>query len=129
METDHKQLIYIFNRNRNGPTSKISTDSSLVFRHHRTVVENLRAEQLWELLFADDLAIIADWEKQLQQRLLKWPENLEKYGLTMNEKKTETLECCKNGDEQVGIKDAHGEEMKQVKSFKYLGSLMNNKRM
>ena len=35
--------------------------------------------------------------------------------------------CSKNGEEQVNIKDAHGEDMKQVKCFKYLGSPINNK--
>ena len=72
--------------------------------------ENLRAEQLWEVLFANDLAIIADSEKQQQDRLLKWQESLEKYGLKMNAKKTATMVCSKNGDEQVNIKDAHGED-------------------
>ena len=79
--------------------------------------ENLRSEQLWELLFADnlailadDLAILADSEKRLQERLLKWQESLEKYGL-----KTKTMVCSKNGNEQVNIKEAHGEELQQVK--------------
>ena len=34
--------------------------------------EHLRAENLWELLFADDLVIMADSEEQLQERLVKW---------------------------------------------------------
>ena len=46
--------------------------------------KNLRAEKLRELLFADDLAIIADSEKQLQKRFLQWQGSLEKYGLMMN---------------------------------------------
>ena len=89
--------------------------------------EHLRAENLWELLFADDLAIMADSEEQLQERLLKWQECLEKYGLKMNATKTETMVCSKNGEEQVNIRDMHGEELKQMKSFKYLESLINNK--
>ena len=89
--------------------------------------EHLRAENLWELLFADDLAIMADSEEQLHERLLKWQECLEKYGLKMNVKKTETMVCSKNGEEQVNSRDMHGEKLKQVKSFKYLGSLINNK--
>ena len=89
--------------------------------------EHLRAENLWELLFADDLAIMADSEEQPQDILLKWQECLEKYGLKTNAKKTETMACSKNGEEQVNIGDMHGEELKQVKSFKYLGSPINNK--
>ena len=70
---------------------------------------------------------MADSEEQLQERLLKWQECLEKYGLKMSAKKTETMVCGKSGEEQVNIRDMHGEELKQVKSFKYLGSLINNK--
>ena len=88
--------------------------------------EHLRAENLWELLFADDLAIMADSEEQLQERLSKWQECLEKYGLKMNAKKTETMVCSKNGEEQVNSRDMHGEELEQVKSFRYLGSLIHN---
>ena len=33
----------------------------------------------------------------------------------------------KNGEEQVNIRNMNGEELKQVKSFKHLGSLINNK--
>ena len=86
----------------------------------------MRAENLWELLFADDLAIIADSEEKLQERLWKWQECLEMYGLKMNAKKTETMVCSKSGEEQVNIRGSHGEELKQVKSFKYLGSLIHN---
>ena len=52
-----------------------------------------------------------DSEEQLQ-------ESLEKYGLKINAKKTEMMICSENGKEQVNIRDAHGEELKQVKSFK-----------
>ena len=72
--------------------------------------EHLRAENLRELLFSDDLAIMADNKEQLQARLLKWQECLEKYGLKMNAKKTETMVCSKNGEEQVNIRDMYGEE-------------------
>ena len=42
---------------------------------------------------------MADSEEQLQERLLKWQECLEKYGLKMNAKKTETMVCSKNREE------------------------------
>ena len=79
--------------------------------------EHLRAENLWKLLFADDLAIMADSEEQLQERLLKWQECLEKYGLKMNVKITETIVCSKNGEEQVNIRDMHGEETETGEKF------------
>ena len=49
-------------------------------------------------------------EKQLQERLLKWQESLEKYKLKMN-----VMLCSNKEDEQVSIKDAHDEELKHVK--------------
>ena len=70
---------------------------------------------------------MADSEEQLQERLLKWQECLEKYALKVNVKKTETMVCSKNGEEQVNIRDMHGEELKQVKSLKDVGSLINDK--
>ena len=48
--------------------------------------EHLRAENLWKLLFADDLVIMADSEEQLQERLIKWQKSLEQFGLKMNAK-------------------------------------------
>ena len=32
--------------------------------------------------------------------------------------------CSKKGDEKVTIRDRHGEELKQMNCFKYLGSLV-----
>ena len=89
--------------------------------------EHLRAEDLWELLFADDLAIMADSADQLQERLVRWQESMERYGLKVNAKKTEVLVCSKKGDEKVTIRDRHGEKLKQVNGFKYLGSLVADK--
>ena len=41
----------------------------------------------WELLYADDLVIIAETEDELRMKLIKWKTNLETKGLRVNTKK------------------------------------------
>ena len=74
----------------------------------------------WELLFADDLAIIADSEEDLQRRWLKWQIEMESRGLKVNTGKTEVMVSGRNGT-KVNIKDKEGRELNQVDQFKYLG--------
>ena len=83
--------------------------------------EHLRAENLWELLSADDLVIMVDSEEQLQERLIKWQKSLERFGLKMNTKKKETMVCCKKGGAKVVVLERNGKELNQVESFRYLG--------
>lgn len=52
------------------------------------LLAHLRVEDLWELLFADDLATMAISADQLQERLVRWQE---RYGLKINAKKTKVL--------------------------------------
>ena len=74
----------------------------------------------WQLLFADDLAIIADSEEDLQRRWLKWQIGMESKGLKVNKGKTEVMVRGRNGT-KVNIKDKEGRELNQVDQFKYLG--------
>ncbi|XP_064121807.1 uncharacterized protein LOC135226297 [Macrobrachium nipponense] len=41
--------------------------------------EAIRNEELWELLYADDLVIIAENEEDLQRRVGEWHESLERW--------------------------------------------------
>lgn len=47
----------------------------------------------WELLYADDLVIIAESEEILMERIEKWKEGLESKGLKVNIGKTKVLKC------------------------------------
>ena len=40
--------------------------------------EEIRNEELWELLYAEDLVIIAENEEDLQRRIVEWQEALER---------------------------------------------------
>ena len=42
----------------------------------------------WELLYADDLAVIAETEEELIKRLNEWKHNVESKGMTVNMNKT-----------------------------------------
>jgi len=42
----------------------------------------------WELLYADDLAVLADTEEELIKRLNEWKDNMESKGMRVNMNKT-----------------------------------------
>ena len=49
----------------------------------------------WELLYADDLAVIAETEEELIKRLNEWKENMESKGMRVNMNKTkENVRWC-----------------------------------
>ena len=45
----------------------------------------------WELLYADDLAVIAETEEELIKRLNKWKDNVESKGTRVNMNKTKVM--------------------------------------
>ena len=89
-----------------------------------TLTRELRDNELWELLFADDLVIIADTEEEVQERFSMWKRALEQKGLKVNLGKTELMVSCKGGQEEVNIRLEDGTELKQSREFKYLGSVL-----
>ena len=42
----------------------------------------------WELLYADDLAVIAETEEQLTKRFNEWKDNVERKGMRVSMNKT-----------------------------------------
>ena len=45
----------------------------------------------WELLYADDLAVIAETEEGLIKRLNEWKDNVESKGMKVNMNKTKVM--------------------------------------
>ena len=45
----------------------------------------------WELLYADDLAVVAETEEQLIKRLNEWKDNVESKGMRVNMNKTKVM--------------------------------------
>ncbi|XP_064100906.1 uncharacterized protein LOC135211534 [Macrobrachium nipponense] len=50
--------------------------------------EEIRNEELWELLYGDDLVITAENEEDQQRRVRGWQESLERGGLKVSVNKT-----------------------------------------
>lgn len=90
-----------------------------------TITRELRNdEELWELLFADDLVIVADTEEELQQRFIAWKHNLERRGMKVNTNKTEVMISSREGNEDINITAEDGQRIEQTREFKYLGSIL-----
>jgi len=49
----------------------------------------------WELLYADDLAVIAETEEELIERLNEWKDNVESKGMRVNMNKTKKIKYGK----------------------------------
>lgn len=65
----------------------------------------LRVGCPWELIYADDLLIVAVQIDQLERRLEKWKEGLEDKGLKVNVRKTEVM-CFRHDVPKIKIKSA-----------------------
>jgi exonuclease III len=88
------------------------------------VSESVAREELWEMLYADDLCILAESKADMENRVREWQEVLERNGLKVNERKTEVMVCSRKASELVDIVDRSGAQFKQVSRFKYLGSVV-----
>ena len=47
----------------------------------------------WELLYADDLVLLADSEDDLKRKLQRWKNGLEAKGSRVNVRKTKVMKC------------------------------------
>ena len=86
-----------------------------------TISQDVRTELPWELLYADDLAILDITSTATQNRLESWQKVLTDNGLKINVAKTEHLSTRENPLPMT----LNGEELKQVDHFKYLGSVID----
>ncbi|XP_066986819.1 uncharacterized protein [Macrobrachium rosenbergii] len=69
-----------------------------------TLTSELRNnDERWDLLFADDLVIIADAEEELRERFLPWKGALERKGFKVNIGKTELMTSSREGREEVNV--------------------------
>ena len=86
-----------------------------------TLSVEIRTSVPWELIFADDIALMAETEEELQRKVINWQEALRK-GIEVNTQKSKVLLTEKHGETEVKVVDTIGVELKQVKRFKYLGT-------
>ena len=76
-------------------------------------------EELKKILYADDLAVVADKKEDLQKTLQEWNNSFRKHGLRMNLEKTEVMWIGKQKVDLHAVVDE--KTIKQVNSFVYLG--------
>ena len=84
------------------------------------ISEEFREGLLKELLFADDLVLMADSEEELQEKWLRWQVGMERKGLKVNTGKTEVMVSSK-AETRITVKDKNDDKLNQVDRFKYLG--------
>ncbi|VVC34843.1 Endonuclease/exonuclease/phosphatase,Reverse transcriptase domain [Cinara cedri] len=78
------------------------------------------------LRFADDIAVIAENEEDLQ-RMLRYMEEtlLNELSTKINTQKTKVLVCSRNNNITTRIHLQNNQEIKQVEEFAYLGSIIS----
>ena len=86
-----------------------------------TIHQDVRTELAWELLCADDLAIIDITSTYTKNRLGSWQKVLTNNGMKINVAKTDHLSTREN---PLPMK-LNGEELKNVYHFKCLGSVID----
>ena len=67
------------------------------------------------LIFADDMALMAETEEEVQQKVINWQAVLRKGGLKMNPQKSKVMVTEKHGETEVKVVDTIEVELKQAK--------------
>ncbi|XP_064077667.1 uncharacterized protein LOC135195339 [Macrobrachium nipponense] len=81
-------FLYFGDYRRLDSKMKPTLDMFLLLNRRHGACEEIRNEELWELLYADDLVITAENEEDLQRGVGEWEESLEGVGLKVNVNKT-----------------------------------------
>ena len=84
------------------------------------IIDEVRREPPWTMLFADDIMICEETREEVERRLECGKYGLERRGMKVSRSKTEYLRVNgENDDETVKMEDT---KVPRVKEFKYLGS-------
>ncbi|KAL6560456.1 hypothetical protein OROGR_004015 [Orobanche gracilis] len=81
----------------------------------------------WCMLFADDIVLVAESRREVNEKLELWRSKLESLGLRMSRSKTEYLWCNfsgENNEEAVEVRIAD-QIVPRTDKFKYLGSIIH----
>ena len=80
------------------------------------------------LLYADDLVILSTTKEGLQKSLNSASEYFHKWNLEINYDKSKCMTFNKRGDKGKHIFNIKGNQLKNVKSYKYLGMVISSKK-
>ncbi|EYC42999.1 hypothetical protein Y032_0507g2689 [Ancylostoma ceylanicum] len=87
-----------------------------------TVLKHLLGGPPSTLLYADDVALIADSSAELQLKIHKWQTALADAGFKLDPKKTEVMSSIGGGD---AVLDENGTAFTQAEESQYLGSILS----
>ncbi|KAG1695917.1 UDP-glucose:glycoprotein glucosyltransferase 1 [Nymphon striatum] len=125
--------IYDVASHENTDSPGSSDDMRIIIDSFKSKVIKIRLNNVWELLYADDIALLAEDENQLQQRINAWQLEIERKGLRVNAKETEVMVNVRKESESIHLCDRSGEKLNQVENFrrmlkiKYTDHMTNKK--
>ena len=82
----------------------------------------MRQTQLTELMFSDDMALMADTEKDLQYNVAVMEEELAKINMKINAGKTKTMIIARTRKSHAIM--LNGTQIEHVEHLKYLGGII-----
>lgn len=86
---------------------------------------NIQGHKIDMLRFADDMALLAESEEQLEQSLQELERIMKnEYNMKLNKKKTKVMICTKQDNRNYRDIMVDGEAIQQVEQFPYLGSII-----
>lgn len=74
--------------------------------------ELVTQEEFWELLYADDLLIVADTKGELQRRMMGCQKGLKRRTMKVNTRKSKVMASSKKGGEIISVEGSDGLELK-----------------
>ena len=83
------------------------------------LMDKVRRETSWTMLFADDIVIGKETREEVERRLESWKYALERRGMKVSRSKTEYL-CINGGNDDETVK-MENTKVQRIKEFKYLG--------
>ncbi|XP_050679440.1 uncharacterized protein LOC126975554 [Leptidea sinapis] len=86
---------------------------------------DLQKKPPWNILYADDIALISEDVEELQTTLEQWRSTLENAGLRVSRQKTVYMHCSFSNSTH-GTIQLQNTPLKRVEFFKYLGSILTS---
>ncbi|KAG1686589.1 Arachidonate 12-lipoxygenase, 12R-type [Nymphon striatum] len=101
-----------------------------ICKHHRALIDTesvkINGESIKTIRYADDTAVVATSQLELQKMISRSHEMCTKYGMSINIKKTIVMVVRKKKEQHTqGIKiTVDGQKLEHVKEYTYLGSVV-----
>jgi hypothetical protein len=115
-----------FNDSQDGIPFRYRTDGGLFNLRRLKAVTKVKDTVLREFLFADDCALSACTEQQMQKEMDKFSQACDNFGLTISTKKTEVLfQPAPGKPYHAPTVTVRGQNLEAVEQFTYLGSTLS----